>query len=126
MSAEPDNPPAFRAIDRLRPHLSLLMGRSGLQALLARALVLATAEAPWLTPVRVVADGELEGLTAAHAASNSADFSEGEVILLAQLLGLLVAFIGPALTLRLLNQLWPQISFNDLDFSDKTNNEKAR
>lgn len=125
-SAEVDNPGSFRAIDKLRPHFSMLMGRSGFQALLARALVLATAEAPWLSSVKVVADGELEGLTVAQAAVDAADFSEGEVGLLAQLLGLLVAFIGPALTLRLITQIWPQLSLNDADFSNAANNEEAK
>ena len=125
-SAEVDNPPAFWATDKLRPHLSMLMGRGGFQALLARALVLATAEVPWLTTVRVVADGELEGLTVARATTDAADFSEGEVILLAQLLRLLVAFIGPALALRLIDQLWPQLSFNDADFSNTTDDEEAK
>lgn len=115
-SAEADQPAAFRATDKLRPHLSMLMGRGGFQALLARALVLAAAEAPWLTAVQVVADGELDGLATAHAKLGVAEFSEGEVVLLAQLLGLLVAFIGPALTLRLINQIWPQLSFDDADF----------
>lgn len=123
-SGEVDNPSAFRAIDKLRPHLSMLMGRSGFQALLARALVLASVEVPWLTAVRVVTDGELEGLTAAQV--DAADFSEGEVVLLAQLLRLLVAFIGPALALRLIDQLWPQLSFNDADFSNTTDDEEAK
>lgn len=115
-SAEAGDPAAFRATDKLRPHLSMLMGRTGFQALLARALVLAAAEAPWLRAVQVVADGELEGLTVVHAKLEAAEFSEGEVVLLAQLLGLLAAFIGPALTLRLLIQIWPQLSFDDADF----------
>ena len=114
--AEADPPAAFRATDKLRPHLSMLMGGGGFQALLARALVLATAEAPWLTAVQVVADGELEGLTAAHSKLDATEFSEGELVLLAQLLGLLVAFIGPALTLRLITQIWPQLSLDDADF----------
>ena len=125
-SAEVDDPRAFRAISKLRPHLSMLMGRRGFQALLARALVLATAEVPWLTAVRVVADGELEGLAVAQTTVDAADFSEGEVALLALLLGLLVAFIGPALTLRLINQIWPQLSFNDADFSSTASNEQAK
>lgn len=124
-SAEVDSP-AFRATDKLRPHFSMLMGRGGFQALLARALVLATAEVPWLATVRVVADGELEGLMVAKATCATADFSEGEVVLLAQLLGLLVAFIGPALTLRLITQLWPQLSFSDADFSNTANDEGAK
>ncbi len=118
--------PRVSAIDKLRPHLSMLMGRGGFRALLARALVLATAEVPWLTAVRVVTDGELEGLAVAQTSFDAADFSEGEVVLLAQLLGLLVAFIGPALTLRLINQLWPQLSFDDADFSNTANNEEAK
>ena len=125
-SALADNPAAFRTIDKLRPLLSMLMGRGGFQALLARALVLSTAEVPWLSAVQVVADGELEGLTAARAGFDAAEVSEGEAILLAQLLGLLVAFIGPALTLRLLTQIWPQLSIDDADFSKTASNEKAR
>lgn len=124
-SAAADNPAAFRAIDRVRPHLSMLMGRGGFQALLARALVLATAELPWLTAVRVVADGELEGLAVALATIDAAELANGEVVLLAHLLGLLVAFIGPALTLRLINQLWPLLSFNNVDFGDTAYIEEA-
>jgi hypothetical protein len=115
-SVEADHAPAFRATDKLRPHLSMLMGRGGFQALLARALVLAAAEVHWLAEVQVIAGGELEGLAAAHAKLDAAEFCEGEVVLLAQLLGLLVAFIGPALTLRLITQVWPQLSFADADF----------
>jgi hypothetical protein len=110
-SANADVPAAFRTIDKLGSHFSMLMGRGGVQALHARALVLATAEVPWLAAVRVVADGKLEGLAAARATVDAADFSEGEVVLLAQIIRLLVAFIGPALTLRLISQLWPQLPF---------------
>ncbi len=104
----------------------MLMGRSGTQALLGRALVLATAEIPWLKALRVAEDGELEGLTVAHATVGAEDFSEGEVILLAQMIGLLVAFIGPALTLRLINQLWPHLSFDDADGGTTSDNEDAK
>lgn len=104
----------------------MLMGRGGFQALLARALVLATADAPWLAAVQVLADGELEGLAVAHARLDAAEFSEGEAVLLAQLLGLLVALIGPALTLRLILQIWPQLSLDDADFGGTAINEKAK
>lgn len=116
ISPEADRPAAFWATDKLRPHLSMLMGRGGFQALLARALVLAAAEAPWLNAVQVVGDGELEGLATARAELGVTEFSEGEVVLLAQLLGLLVAFVGPALTLRLIIQIWPQLSVDEADF----------
>ena len=99
----------------------MLMGGEGFQALLARALVLAAVEAPWLAAVQAVVGGELEGLAGAHAKLGAAEFSEGEAALLAQLLGLLVAFIGPALTLRLTNQIWPRLSFDDADLGGTAN-----
>lgn len=125
-SVEVDSPATFRATDKLRAHLSMLMGRGGFQALLARALVLAKAEVTWLSTVRVVTDGELEGLAVAQATVDPAEFFEGEHALLAQLLGLLVAFIGPVLTLRLINQQWPQLKFDAADLSNAANNEEAK
>jgi hypothetical protein len=123
--AEADSSAEFRATDKLRPHLSMLMGGGGFQALLARALVLAAVETPWLAGVRVVAGGQLEGLAVAHAKLDAAEFSEGEAALLAQLLALLMAFIGPALTLRLIIQIWPQLSFDDAGLGETASNEKA-
>lgn len=125
-SADGDGPLAFRTIDKLRLTLSLLMGRIGFQALLARALRLATAEVPCLSAVRVVADGELEGLTEARSSVNAAAFAGGEVVVLAQLIGLLVAFIGPSLTLRLIKQVWPQLSLKHADLGNAVDNEEAQ
>ncbi len=56
-----------------------------------------------------------------HAKLGAAEFSEGEAELLAQLIGLLVAFIGPALTLRLIHQIWPRLSFDDADLGGTAN-----
>jgi hypothetical protein len=44
--------------------------------------------------------------------------SEGRVVLLAQLLGLLVAFIGESLTLRLVLEVWPKVPLEDLELSN--------
>jgi hypothetical protein len=104
--------------DRLRPHLATLMGIGGFRALLARALVLASAEVSWLRAVQVNADGTLEGLAAPHARLEPAQFREGRVVLLAQLLGLLVAFIGPSLTSRLVGEIWPQLAADNVDFGN--------
>lgn len=119
-----DDVALFGTIDTLRSHLSMLMGQGGFQALLARALVLASAEIPWLNAVRVGADGDLEGLAVAQTTSD-ANLSEGEVLLLAQLLSLLVAFIGIALTLRVINQIWPQLAFSAADFDTTASHEEA-
>lgn len=121
----PSGRAVFRTVETLRAYLAMLMGRSGCEALLARALVLAVPEVPWLSAVRVIADGELEGLPEAYAKSDAPEFANGEVAVLAQILGLLVAFIGPALTLRLLKQLWPDLSFSEVDFSNTSNDEDA-
>jgi hypothetical protein len=106
----------FHVGEKLRPHLATLMGNLGFRALLSRALALANAEVPWLCAVRVKADGSLEGLDEVEAHVDPEEVFEGRVVLLAQLLGLLVAFIGENLTLRLVREVWPKLSFNDFDF----------
>ena len=115
----------FPVTDTLRPHLAMLMGDGGVRALLARALALAKAEVPWLRAVNVNADGDLEGLVAIGSLLDPAEFLEGRVVLLAQLLGLLVAFIGPSLASRLVGEFWPQIPFQDRDFGKEQENEEA-
>ena len=117
-SSETTSPSTFQVTDRLRPHLAMLMGNGGFRALLARALVLASAEVSWLRAVQVNADGTLEGLAAPHARLKPAEFREGRVVLLAQLLGLLVAFIGPGLTLRLASEIWPQLATDNVNFGN--------
>jgi hypothetical protein len=116
---------AFPVTDRLRPHLATLVGKGGVRALLARALVLATTEVSWLSAAHVNADGGVEGLDAVRADLDPAQFLEGRVVLLAQLLGLLVAFIGPGLTSRLMGEIWPEVPLKDRDFGKETDSEKA-
>ena len=106
----------FPMTEKLRPHLAKLMGNGGFRALLSRALALASAEVSWLRAVQVKADGTLEGLEAPRAHLDPAEFLEGGVVLLAQLLGLLEAFIGPALTSRLVGEIWPQLSARQSGF----------
>lgn len=92
------------------------MGSTGFGALLSHALALTSAEVMWLRVVHVTADGSFKepDKLAAHVAPE--EFAEGRVVLLAQLLGLLVAFIGESLTLRLAREVWPQLSLDDPDF----------
>jgi len=113
---------AFQVFDKLRPHLATLMGNGGFRALLSRALALANAEVSWLSAVHVKADGSLEGLEELHAQLDPAEFSEGSVVLLAQVLGLLVAFIGENLTVSLVREVWPKVSLNDLDLDLNSGN----
>jgi hypothetical protein len=99
----------FCSTERLRPHLVNLMGKGGYRALLARALVQTSAEVPWLDAVTVDADGNLKGLAVLHSRIDPAEFLEGNVVVLAQLLGLLIALIGPDLSARLMGEIWPKM-----------------
>ena len=111
-------PVAFEVCEKLRPHLATLMGTTGFCALLSRALALATAEASGLRAVRVQADGSLAGCEEPGAPAEAEKAAEGGVVLLAQLLGLLEAFIGQNLTLRMLRDVWPKLTLSDLYFSN--------
>jgi hypothetical protein len=115
-SSETKTPAACLVSEKLRPHLATLMGNVGFRALLSRALALANTGVPWLRAVQVKADGSLEGLDELEAQVDPDEIFEGCVVLLAQLLGLLVAFIGENLTLHLVREVWPKLSLHDLDF----------
>jgi hypothetical protein len=107
----------FQVIDALRPLVVNLMGIGGFRGLLSRAVVLGSEEVRWLRAVHVKADGALEGFEE-HAQLTPAQFAEGKVVLLAQLLGMLVALIGVHLTLRLVLDVWPKLSLGDLDLGN--------
>jgi hypothetical protein len=103
---------AFLIGEKLRPNLATLVGNAGFRALLSRALALANAEVPWLCALHVKADGCFEGLDELEAQVDPDEIFEGGIVLLAQLLGLLVAFIGEDLTLRLVREVWSKLSLD--------------
>ena len=125
-ASEAKPPASFPVCDKLRPHLATLVGNAGYRALLSRALALAAAEVRWLRDLRVKADGSFEGLEASHAKVPSAEFIRGRSALLAQLLELLVAFIGENLTLRLVREIWPNVPIDDLNLDGEGKNEKTK
>jgi hypothetical protein len=98
-------PAAIRVCEKLRRPLSTLAGATGFHALLGRALTLAKAQDPHFAGVRLQPDGSLDGLS---ELCNTEDGQAGEA-LIAQLLGLLDAFIGQDLTLRLVLDVWPDL-----------------
>jgi len=73
----------------------------------------------------VKADGSLEGLEELHVQLDLDEFFEGRIVLLTQLLGLLVAFIGENLTLRLVREVWPNVPLDNLDFGNGGTNEET-
>lgn len=109
---------ASRASEKLRRLLSAFLGSAGFRALLARALTLTKAEVPGMSAVQVKADGSLEGRSEVEPQSHSGESANGEVILLAYVLGLLVVFVGEAIVLRLLQDAWPKATLDHLDFAE--------
>ena len=65
--------------------------------------------------MNVKADGSFEGLHPLGVQRDPDEIAEGGVVVLAQLLGLLVAFIGEELTLRLVQEVWPKLPLDSLD-----------
>jgi hypothetical protein len=116
MPAADERLPTFHAIVRLRPQLAVLVGNGGMRALLLRALVLAGDEIPWLRTVRVDASASLVGLDLQQAQLSPKDFLEGKVLLLAQVFSLMETFIGEAMTLRLVQEAWPEVPVHGSDF----------
>ena len=111
-TSEPTKFAAFSVCETLRQPLYALAGEAGFRSLLSRALTLARAEAPSLSAVQVAADGSLQGLDELEPKDQ---IEEGGVILIAQLIGLLLTFIGEALTLRMVQNVWPEAAFDSRD-----------
>jgi hypothetical protein len=101
--------PSFRVYEKLRHQLSAVVGTDGFQAMACRALRIVRSESPGLNSVQVTADGHLQGLGRLEPQTGIEQEDEGGVILVAQLLDLFVAFLGPALTLQLLRDMSPRL-----------------
>ncbi len=113
-AANADPHRAVRAVEKLRAPLMKLIGTAGFSSLLARALSLARRQAPVLEGLRVQPDGSLVGLDEVQR-----DSSDGGAILVAELLDLLVIFIGQPLTLSLVREAWPDASIDAVTPSSK-------
>jgi hypothetical protein len=97
---------AVLVVEKLRVPIATLMGDAGFRALLSRAIALTYAEVPWLGTNREAEDpfngfGRFEGQVRPH------EISMAENILIANLLNLLSTFVGEALTLQFLREVWP-------------------
>jgi hypothetical protein len=107
-----------RVYEKLRWDLCALAGVAGFRSLASRALTMAKSEAPSLSSIQIAADGSLEGLGDHESQSNKHQADEGGVILLAQLLSLLITFIGETLTLRLVQDTWPDAGLDNWNSGD--------
>jgi len=102
-------PATVRVYEKLRRQLGAPVGPGGFQALASRALALAKSESPRLRAVQVTANGGLRGLGEVESQADADEDGEAGVILIAQLLGLFLTFLGEATTLRLIEDLRLQV-----------------
>ncbi len=118
-AAQPDSTSSpgdetVRVCEKLRATLSRLMGEVGFRALLSRALALAKADDPILKSVKVRENGSLEGF---ETVAQERDREAGQYVgaaLVVQILWLLATFIGEPLTLRLVDDTWPELPMDGL------------
>ena len=103
-------------VDKLRRPLIILAGTQVFRSLLSRALALAIDEVRWFRAVQIKADGSLE-CPPEMAQLDQKEIAHAEAVLITQLLGLLLTFIGAALTLRLLQDVWPGSPVNNFNSS---------
>src|SRR5665213_1055925 len=103
-----DRQAVCRVCDKLRRPLTTLAGAAGFRSLLSRALTLAKQESPALGAWEVKPDGSLDGLNGEAAQSG--------VVLIAQLIGLMITFIGESLTMRLVHDVWVDLPGSEVSF----------
>ena len=117
--------PAPSVLAKMRPQLAMLMGNAGFAALLSRALAISTVQVPELQVVKVKMDGSLEGWdeTQLSAGRNLKVKTDPGVLLVAQVLELLTAFIGENLTLHLARDIWPKLPHTELELGIGAKNE---
>jgi len=102
-------PATVRVYEKLRRQLGAPVGVDGFQALASRALALAKSESPRLSAVQVTANGGLRGLGEVESQTDTDEDGEIGIILIAQLIGLFLTFLGEATTLRLIEDLHLQV-----------------
>jgi hypothetical protein len=127
-------PASFRVCNKLRQPLTALTGSAGFRSLLSRALVIAQRKAPVLGEIRLGPDGSLEdGVVQTQtnqdrpgkaAADKNEQAEDGGLLLVAELLGLMHIFIGEAITLRLVRDVWPNASVYSTE-SGRTNKHES-
>jgi len=108
LSAQPELA-TLRVYENLRRQLCAPVGIDGFQALASRALSLAKTHSPRLSRVKVLANGGLQGLNEVEFQMGIDEDGDVGTLLIAQLLGLLLTLLGEAATVRLVEDLRPQI-----------------
>lgn len=108
---------SFPSWEKLRPPLADMVGRTGANALLGRALVLSRPEVAWLSGMQVTTNGVIEGMDEVRTQVSPGEIADGRAVLLAQIIGLLNTLIGSNLTAQLLREVWPDLHLGSFNVS---------
>jgi len=95
----------IRIYEKLRQQLSVTVGVHGFQVFASRALRLSKSEYPKLSAVQITPDGTLDGLGEVEWQIDEDQNGQVGEVLIAQLLGLFLIFLGEPTTLRLTETL---------------------
>lgn len=107
---------AERAARKLSQRLTRLVTAEGARALLARALQMARDDYPFLAEIRAgaTADAAFDGQWATVEGVEPETMRDALTAVLAGVLGLLVTFIGEALMLRVVRDVWPEAPIREV------------
>lgn len=119
---------AVKVCERLRVPITKLTGPVGFSSLLSRAVAIARRQAPSLLGLRVDAGGLLVSQNEIHtyAPLPVRDARGGSELLIGELIGLLITFIGEPLTLSLVREAWPDVSIETLTLIAEASIEKGK
>jgi hypothetical protein len=117
--------PGIAACEKLRAQLSTLMGNAGFGAMLVRSVALAKQRLPEMSELELRSDGTVTELDPAELKANLPALSRSGIFVLAELLGLLVAFIGEPLVVGMVQEIWPKFALSGLEKAQEKN-EKTK
>ena len=109
-SPEENVPAVFHVAEKLRRPFTRLAGTAGFCSLASRALTLAKATVPALSAVQIKPDGSLEGL---NAMGDRDQVAKAGAMFVAQLLALLILFIGERFMLGFVRSVWPDVPVSE-------------
>jgi hypothetical protein len=115
-----------KSCERLHARLDPLIGAGGFRALLARALHLAQKEYPWLDAVRIEEHPAcgLKGLREAVKGQQASSVSEAFALVLANVIWLLIKFIGEDIAFGLVQEVWPEAETAEAVSAEKVSASK--
>jgi hypothetical protein len=96
----------------LRDYFTAHFGPAGFRTMFERASLLATAVQPSLRTIRARPDGSLVGLDDLFGEHPLEEAADATIALLAELLSVVSTFVGPELTVHLIQHRWPWILVN--------------